>query len=239
MEQGQMLALEPANTIKLNKSLTHSQYDDIEGAAEKINSSFIKRTLDILLAIFVLLFLFSWILPLVAICIIIDSGFPVFFVQNRVGKGGRHFRFIKFRTMSRLENADIYIPTQVGDKRITSIGRFLRNSNIDELPQFINILKGDMSFIGPRPTAIPFQKKYEEYIDPAMFGKRELIRPGIIGLSQMMGYRGDLPDEKENQILIKTRVKIDLLYIKKWSLKLDGIILITTVRNMLVRLFRL
>lgn len=233
-----MLALEPANSTRIKKTLKQDRDQDFEKNAEKINSNFFKRLLDIFLATFVLLFLFSWIFPLVTLIILIDSGFPVFFIQKRVGKNGRHFRFIKFRTMWRHEDEQIFVPTQVGDKRITKTGRFLRNSNIDELPQFINILKGDMSFIGPRPTAIPFQKKYEDLVGKDMMMKRTFVRPGIIGLSQMLGYRGDLPDENENRSLIKARVKIDLLYIKNWSLQLDALIFFRTIRNMIGRFFQ-
>ncbi len=208
-------------------------------AAQKINKNVLKRFIDIILSLFLLLFFFSWIFPIVCLAILIDTGFPVFFVQDRIGKNGKRFRFIKFRTMDKNVDENTFIPIQVGDSRITRTGKFLRNSNIDELPQFINILKGEMSLVGPRPVAIAFYQKYIGMLGEGFIRKREIIKPGIIGLSQVLGYRGDFLDENENKVMIKARVKIDSLYILRWSNWLDTKIVMATFRNMLQRIFGL
>ncbi len=205
--------------------------------AQHINKNVLKRVTDILLSILLLIFFFSWICPLVCLAIFIDTGWPVFFIQDRIGKNGKRFHFIKFRTMEKHSDENKFIPTQVGDERITKTGRFLRNSNIDELPQFINILKGDMSLVGPRPAALAFHQKYIDMLGTGLLQKREIIKPGIVGLSQVLGYRGDLVNEKENKAMIKARVKIDILYIRNWSNWLDFKIVMATFRNMVRRLF--
>ncbi|MEO8116661.1 MAG: sugar transferase [Bacteroidota bacterium] len=212
---------------------------DLINAAQHINNNALKRAFDIFLSLFLFIFFFSWIFPLVFFAILIDTGWPVFFIQDRIGKNGKRFRFIKFRTMEKHADENKFIPTQVDDQRITKTGKFLRNSNIDELPQFINIFKGDMSIVGPRPAALAFHVKYIEMLGEGLMQKREIIKPGIIGLSQVLGYRGDLINEQENKAMIKTRIKIDILYIRNWSNLLDLKIIMATFRNMMRRIFSL
>ncbi|MBS1729247.1 MAG: sugar transferase [Bacteroidetes bacterium] len=223
-----MTHVDPFEGLKADKSLLKS--------AQKINKNFFKRGFDIFLSLCLFIFFFSWIFPLVFLIILLDTGWPVFFIQDRIGKNGKVFRFFKFRTMEKQVNEHQFIPTQVGDKRITKTGKFLRNSNIDELPQFINIIKGEMSLVGPRPAAMAFHKKYEEMLGKDLLQQREIIKPGIIGLSQVRGFRGDLINEQENKAMIKARIQIDLIYIKRWSNWLDIKIIGATFRNMLKRL---
>lgn len=239
MKNAEILECTPFMDSSINEITGNGVDKNLLQAAYQINSNFLKRFIDIILTLFVLIFFFSWMFPIVCIAILIDTGLPVFFVQDRIGKNGKRFRFIKFRTMNKSVDENTFTSIQVGDSRITRTGKFLRNSNIDELPQFINILKGDMSLVGPRPVAIAFYKKYIDMLGEGFIRKREIVRPGIIGLSQVLGYRGDLLDENENKAKIKARVKIDLLYIRHWSNWLDLKIVMATFRNMLRRIFGL
>lgn len=237
MKIAETLDVLPARSPILNKQISGVICEkDLMFAAQEINKNFLKRFIDIFLSLSLLIFFFSWICPLVCLAILIDTGMPVFFIQDRIGKNGKRFRFIKFRTMEKHSDENKFIPTQVGDERITKTGKFLRNSNIDELPQFINILKGDMSLVGPRPAAIAFHQEYIDLLGSGFIRKREIIRPGIIGLSQVLGYRGDFINEQENKAMIKARVKIDLLYIRNWNNGLDFKILMATFRNLIRRL---
>lgn len=239
MKNAETLEFLPVMSSSANKFPGLEVQKDLIVSARHINTNLLKRTIDLLFSLFLLIFFFSWIFPLVTLAILIDTGFPVFFIQDRIGKNGKRFRFIKFRTMVRHADENKYIPTQVDDNRITKTGKFLRNSNMDELPQFINILKGDMSLVGPRPAAIAFHQKYIAMLGNDFVCKREIIRPGIIGLSQVLGYRGDHMNEEENKAMIKARIKIDLLYIGNWSNWLDFKILWATFRNLIRRLFGL
>ncbi|MEO7209975.1 MAG: sugar transferase [Chitinophagaceae bacterium] len=237
MKNAETLEFLPLMSTSVNQVSAVNDQMDLKLSAQCINKNFLKRTIDILLSLFLLIFFFSWIFPLVCLAILIDTGLPVFFIQDRIGKNGQRFKFIKFRTMVRHADENKFIPTQVGDKRITKTGKFLRNTNIDELPQFMNILKGDMSIVGPRPAAIAFHQKYIDMLGTSFFCQREIVRPGIIGLSQILGYRGDHMNEQENRAMIKARIKIDLLYIRNWNNWLDLKISIATFRNLIRRIF--
>jgi putative colanic acid biosynthesis UDP-glucose lipid carrier transferase len=127
---------------------------------------------------------------------------------------------------------DGYTPTSVSDQRITKLGHFLRKTNLDELPQFINVLKGEMSIVGPRPHALSFHRTYASYID--FIDKRLLVKPGITGLAQIKGYRGDVKDPEENKFRTKTRIYFDVTYIKKWSFRMDLWIIHTTFLQMVL-----
>lgn len=198
-----------------------------------VNSNIWKRTFDIIFTLLLMFFVFIWLIPLTALLIKISSKGPVFFIQDRIGLNGNIFKCYKFRTMKVSSVKYMYTPTDRRDPRVTSIGQFLRKSNLDELPQFFNVLKGEMSIVGPRPHAIAFHKTYATFIE--YIDDRLLIKPGITGLAQIRGYRGDVKDFEENTYRTKKRIVFDILYIRQWSLKRDFWIVYTTFMQMLGR----
>jgi putative colanic acid biosynthesis UDP-glucose lipid carrier transferase len=170
-----------------------------------------------------LLVLFAPLMALIAIAVKLDSAGPVFFRQKRLGWGGRTFEIWKFRSMHVHQPAgDIVQQARRRDSRITRVGAFLRRTSLDELPQFFNVLRGEMSLVGPRPHAIQHDQEYAQHI--AHYFARHNIKPGITGLAQVRGLRGETR-EIETMIL---RVESDIEYINNWSLWLDLTILIRT-----------
>jgi lipopolysaccharide/colanic/teichoic acid biosynthesis glycosyltransferase len=151
-----------------------------------------------------------------------DSRGPIIFVQKRNGFGGHAFNIFKFRTMSVLENGPMIHQTTRNDPRVTGLGRWLRRSSIDELPQLFNVLAGQMSLVGPRPHAAAHNSQYEQLI--ANYAFRHHVKPGITGWAQVNGYRG----ETSTLDLMQRRVEHDLWYINNWSLALDIRILVQT-----------
>lgn len=185
-------------------------------------NQFIKRSFDIIVSIAVLVGVLSWLTPILAILIKLDSKGPVFFKQKRNGLDYKEFYCYKFRSMRPNLRANIHQVSR-NDERITGIGKFIRKTSIDELPQFINVLKGDMSVVGPRPHMVSHTHMYAERIDKFMV--RHFIKPGITGLAQVSGYRGEV--ESDNDII--NRVKFDIFYVENWSLLLDIKIVIQTI----------
>ena len=183
---------------------------------------FLKRMSDVILSTTIIIFLLSWIIPLMAILIKLNSRGPVFFIQRRVGRGLRSFSCIKFRTMVLNLEADKCSASD-NDRRVTSIGKFLRKTSLDELPQFINVLLGDMSIVGPRPHMFADCNRFSEYIQDYKF--RNMVRPGITGLAQVKGFRGPAEDSYN----IVTRFYYDSVYIQKMNVLLDIKILFNTV----------
>lgn len=183
---------------------------------------FLKRGADILVSFLVILCILSWLIPILAILIKADSKGPVFFLQKRNKKNGKVFICLKFRSMIVNANADL-VPAEENDERITFIGKFLRKKHLDELPQFFNVLMGDMSIVGPRPHMISDNFRYYECVDN--YDKRLRVKPGITGLAQVMGFTGPVEDIYE----MKKRVDMDNFYIMHWSLKLDMIVMYQTV----------
>lgn len=210
------------------KSLELQRYDHIPVLNVKNvpldfwENRFLKRLFDILFSGLVILLIFPWLYPIVAILIKLSSRGPVHFKQNRTGQGNDDFACYKFRTMRMNNEADTKQAVK-GDTRITRIGSFLRKTSIDEIPQFINVFLGDMSVVGPRPHPMNLNKQFETKIDKFM--ARHFVKPGITGLAQAKGYRG--PTLKLYQM--KNRIKLDLFYIENWSLWLDIKILMLTV----------
>ncbi len=194
---------------------------------EEASNRFLKRLFDIIFSSLVIILLLSWMIPIIALLIKLDSKGRVFFLQDRVGVKNKYFRLIKFRTMYETNQTEEFKVTRPGDPRITKLGKYLRKYNLDELPQFINVLLGHMSVVGPRPHAIPYQMKYSEYFEEIKM--RHSVRPGITGWAQIHGLRGDVENEEENRKRTFQRIKYDLWYIENWSFSLDiKIILITT-----------
>lgn len=184
--------------------------------ATSINRSFVKRSFDFLVALFFLLFIFSWLYPLIAVAIKLESGGLALFVQDRIGFNGKVFKCYKFRTLKNNQvSTQIDNLTMGYNAPVTKVGAFLRDKNIDELPQFINVLLGSMSIVGPRPHAIPFHNMYGEFIPN--INDRLLVKPGITGLAQIKGLRGDVEDKEQNKINIQQRIDCDIEYIKNWS----------------------
>jgi len=171
---------------------------------------------------FIILAVFSWLLPILAIIIKLTSKGPVFFKQKRTGLGNREFICWKFRSMTVNDNSDTVQATK-GDIRITKVGHFLRRSSLDEFPQFINVLKGEMSIVGPRPHMLKHTEEYSQLI--GNFMNRHAIKPGITGLAQVKGYRGEIDDSH----LLTNRVRLDRFYVNNWSLYMDLKIVFFTI----------
>jgi len=189
---------------------------------EKLETHIIKRTFDILFSIIIFITILWWLLPIVFFLVKIDSKGPLFFKQKRDGIGGKQFYCYKIRSMKTNEEADKKQATK-NDERITKIGAFLRRSSLDELPQFYNVLKGDMSVVGPRPHINIQTEKYIKEIDNYLI--RNSVKPGITGLAQISGYRGEVIKKSD----IKNRVKFDIFYIENWSFFLDMKIIFQTI----------
>lgn len=193
---------------------------------------FIKRTFDIFFSFIILLFVLSWLVPIVFVLIKLDSHGPVFFIQERFGVRNKKFKCFKFRTLSHeSSNGNDFKPIVSKDPRVTRIGKILRKTNIDELPQFINVLIGDMSVVGPRPHAVLFDLEYAKIFEEIKM--RYKVRPGITGWAQINGLRGDVENEEENKRRTLERMKYDLWYIENWSFKLDFQIVLITIWHMI------
>ena len=191
---------------------------------DNLSKRITKRSGDILLSSLIIVGILSWLIPIIALLIKLDSKGPVFFFQKRNKRGGKIFTCIKFRSMIENEEADL-LQASADDERITKLGRVLRNHYLDELPQFFNVLLGDMSFIGPRPHMISDNHKYEALIE--FYDYRHKVKPGITGLSQAMGYVG----ETRNIQAMRDRVQLDIFYVRHWTLRLDLKILWNTIRK--------
>jgi len=173
-----------------------------------------KRFFDVVFSSLAIIFCLTWLTPVLAILIKLDSKGPVFFFQKRAKRGKRFFACIKFRTMIQNEEADV-TAAQANDHRITRLGSFLRMHHLDELPQLFNVWLGDMSLIGPRPYMVSDDQKFESMV--AQYAMRYRVKPGITGLSQVLGYVGPVAGIKS----LEERVKHDAYYILHWSPWLD------------------
>lgn len=185
-----------------------------------------KRLLDLAITIFSMVFIMSWLYPIVAILIKLSSKGPVIFKQKRHGLNNKPFYCYKFRTMVMNDHADTKQAT-VNDDRVTKVGRFLRATSLDETPQIFNVLIGDMSIVGPRPHAIPMNWEFSKTIDNFML--RHRVKPGITGLAQCKGYRGEIKCFHD----IYSRFKLDIFYVKKWCLILDLKIILATISSLI------
>lgn len=170
----------------------------------------------------------AWLWPLIALAIKLDSRGPVFYKQERYGLNNKRFLCFKFRTMIK-DSRDCdaqgrYRPTEEEDERLTRVGRVLRKASLDELPQFLNILKGEMSFVGPRPHPVPMHNEYKDTIPN--YQLRHLVKPGLTGWAQVNRLRRPVVNPEN----IRRRVKHDLWYIENWSLGLDLKIVLLTLK---------
>ncbi|MCL5130019.1 exopolysaccharide biosynthesis polyprenyl glycosylphosphotransferase [Algibacter sp. L4_22] len=189
-------------------------------------ANFVKRVFDIVFSIGVILFVLSWLVPVVYILQKFDSKGPLFFKQKRDGVNKKTFLCYKFRSMTETNESDSKMATK-GDMRITRLGKILRKTSIDELPQFLNVLRGDMSVVGPRPHMQLHTEEFQSTVDKYLV--RHFLKPGITGLAQIKGYRGEIIDKSD----IVNRVRYDIFYMEKWSFKLDLRIIYLTVFNAL------
>lgn len=184
---------------------------------------FSKRLFDIIFSLCIIVFLLSWLVPIIAILIKLESKGPVFFKQGRPGLDEKEFFCYKFRSMQMNDKTEESVTKN--DPRITKLGAFLRKTSFDEMPQFFNVFLGDMSIVGPRPHLWSHNNEYQKKIKKYNF--RLHIKPGITGLAQVKGYRGEIENDEE----MANRIKYDLFYIENWSLLLDIKIIVLTVIN--------
>ena len=186
-------------------------------------NTFLKRLFDIIFSFLVITILLSWLTPLIALLIKLESSGPVFFKQTRNGIKYKEFTCFKFRSMIENIDADIQQATK-NDLRVTRLGKILRKTSLDELPQFFNVLIGDMSVVGPRPHMTRENERYSKTVNKFMV--RHFVKPGITGLAQVKGYRGEIETEED----IVNRVKYDIYYLENWSLLLDlNIVFLTSI----------
>lgn len=193
---------------------------------ERKASRRVKRVFDIVFSFLVITLIFTWLFPILALLIKLSSKGPVFFKQTRLGEGNKTFVCFKFRSMRMNKEADSVQATK-NDPRVTSVGRFLRKSNLDEMPQFFNVLLGQMSVVGPRPHPLRLNDQFRDIIDKYMV--RHFVRPGITGWAQVNGMRG----ETQTPELMEKRVELDVWYLENWSFLLDMRIVVKTVTNMI------
>jgi putative colanic acid biosynthesis UDP-glucose lipid carrier transferase len=196
--------------------------EPLEDLANRIK----KRIFDIVFSALVIVLILSWLIPLLAIIIWLDSRGPVFFIQKRSGVNNKPFSCIKFRSMYMNNDSDLKQATK-NDDRLTRVGRILRKTNLDEFPQFFNVLKGEMSIVGPRPHMLKHTQDYSATISKFML--RQFIKPGITGWAQINGYRGEIHTPQDMQ----ERVDHDLWYMENWSFGLDLKVIFLTGYNLL------
>jgi putative colanic acid biosynthesis UDP-glucose lipid carrier transferase len=193
---------------------------------ENLSNRLIKRLFDLLFSATIILTVFPWLFLIIAFLVKCSSRGPVFFKQLRSGKDNKKFMCYKFRSM-RLNAQSDHLQAYKGDARITRVGRFLRKTNLDELPQFVNVFLGTMSVVGPRPHMLRHTEEYSKIIDKFMV--RHFVKPGITGMAQAKGFRG----ETRSPNMMQKRVQYDVWYIENWSFFLDIKIIILTLWNML------
>ncbi len=222
----------PNNSLNTRQSLDISYLDTFPILTYKrypLDHSFnqiIKRAFDLIFSIFVFVFILSWIYPILSLLIIIYQGRPIHFSQKRNGLNGKEFDCLKFRTMREDKNNNKK-PTERDDPRVTKLGRILRKTSLDELPQFINVLKGEMSIVGPRPHMVSENESYSDIIK--RYSLRHYVKPGITGLAQTRGYRGVVDSDKDMEMRIRT----DIYYVRNWSFLLDLLIIFRTIKLMI------
>lgn len=220
----------PDNKEVLARNLVFDYYDYIPIISlrniplDETANKVVKRLFDIGFSLIIIIGILSWLIPVLAIFIKLESKGGVFFKQKRNGLNYKEFNCYKFRSMEINDIADLHQVSK-NDPRITKVGRFLRKTSMDELPQFFNVLLGDMSVVGPRPHMVSHTEMYARRIDKFMV--RHFIKPGITGLAQTKGFRGEVETDKD----IIYRVKFDIFYLENWSILLDIKIVFLTIYN--------
>ncbi|KJD36767.1 sugar transferase [Tamlana sedimentorum] len=186
-------------------------------------NSLVKRLFDIIFSSFIIVFVLSWLIPILGLIIVLESKGPIFFRQDRPGIKEEGFGCYKFRSMTINNNSEI--SASRNDARVTRVGKFIRRTSVDELPQFFNVLFGSMSVVGPRPHLWRQNEMYGTKVPKYMV--RHYVKPGVTGLAQVRGYRGEIETKED----IINRTKYDIFYIENWSILLDINIIIQTVVN--------
>lgn len=195
----------------------------IEPRTQGFYARYGKRIFDIVFSLTFLILIGSWLFPVIAVVIKLDSSGPALFRQLRVGRGGKEFTCLKFRTMSHQPFAE-FKQVERNDPRVTRVGAFLRKTNLDELPQFINVVFGQMSVVGPRPHVPELDEAFAGSV--ARYSCRNSVRPGVTGLAQISGCRGETRSVRE----MGQRVRFDIFYIRSLSFGVDlGIIFKTAL----------
>jgi undecaprenyl-phosphate galactose phosphotransferase/putative colanic acid biosynthesis UDP-glucose lipid carrier transferase len=193
-----------------------------EEPLQSFTNRVLKRTFDVIFSLAVVIFVFSWLFPIIALLIKLTSKGPVFFVQERTGKEGKSFKCLKFRSMVVNGKSDS-LQAIKNDARVTRVGAFLRRTSIDEMPQFFNVLCNQMSVVGPRPHMLKHTEEYRKLVDKFMV--RHFAKPGLTGWAQIMGYRGQTKTVKD----MENRAYADIWYIENWSFLLDLKIIVKTI----------
>ncbi|WP_298878403.1 exopolysaccharide biosynthesis polyprenyl glycosylphosphotransferase [uncultured Polaribacter sp.] len=231
IDKNLVLKLIPDTNELYSKNQTVEYYDDTlmvlnvnKLPFEFSENFYIKRIFDICFSFFVCITVLSWLIPILWVLVKLESKGPLIFSQEREGLNGEKFVCYKFRSMKVNEQSDKVHATK-NDVRVTKIGAFLRKTSLDELPQFVNVLLGDMSVVGPRPHLESLSLEYQKDVDDYL--KRHIVKPGITGLAQVSGYRGEIKKKSD----IKNRIRFDIFYIENWSFFLDIKIIIKTVLN--------
>jgi putative colanic acid biosynthesis UDP-glucose lipid carrier transferase len=193
-----------------------------------LGNQWIKRSFDIIFSLFIIIFVLSWLSVILYVLIKLESRGPLLYSHQRTGLNYKVFTCYKYRSMHITEEIQgTYV--RPNDDRVTAIGKILRRTSLDELPQFINVLKGDMSVVGPRPHMLSYTEDYSKKINKYNFIYRHHVKPGITGLAQTRGYRGRVESDQD----IIGRVKYDIFYIENWSLLLDLKIIAQTIINLI------
>jgi putative colanic acid biosynthesis UDP-glucose lipid carrier transferase len=188
----------------------------------------LKRAFDIIVAVSVLAVLF-WAYALIALAVVLESRGPVLFRQRRTGLNGKVFTIYKFRSMTVAEDGDVIAHATKNDQRVTRVGAFIRQTSLDELPQLLNVIRGDMSLVGPRPHALAHDAHYGALLP--QYATRFAVRPGLTGLAQVQGHRGEI-----HQLdCMARRVNADAAYAANWSFPGDLAIIARTVPLLLAR----
>jgi len=226
--QGVKIRFIPDNQVWLKSHVNMESVGDLalinpqEIPLDDLNARVLKRMFDLLFSGFFLILIFSWLFPILAILIKLSSKGPVLFIQKRTGINNITFNCYKFRSMQVNKYADV-MQAKVGDNRITRIGKFMRSTNLDEFPQFLNVFLGQMSVVGPRPHMLKHTDQYSRLIDQYLV--RHYVKPGITGWAQVNGYRG----ETDQLWKMEKRVEFDKEYIENWNLWWDIKIIFMTV----------
>ncbi len=230
-ENNRVLKLIPESNELYSKNLNREYYGDSNLILnvrklpfEYSENHFIKRVFDIVFSFFTIVFVLSWLTPVIWILIKMESKGPAFFKQKREGLNGGQFVCYKFRSMN-VHTVSAISHTAKNDQRVTKFGAFLRRTSLDELPQFFNVIRGNMSVVGPRPHLKSLSLEYQK--DVGNYMERHAVKPGITGLAQVSGYRGEIKKKAD----IKNRIRFDIFYIENWSFLLDVKIIFQTVFN--------
>jgi len=229
-DKGLVMKLIPDDKDLYSKDFNVEYYDTIPVLKAKklpfelAETKIVKRLFDITFSSLIIVFVLSWHIPILWVLIKLESKGPLFFKQKRDGLNGDQFVCFKFRSMQ-INSVSNLIQTTKNDNRITNVGKFIRKTSIDELPQFFNVLLGEMSVVGPRPHMKSQSKKF--ILDVENYMRRNSVKPGITGLAQIRGFRGEI--EKKSDI--ENRVRLDIFYIENWSFFLDVRIMIQTFLN--------